>query len=178
MGYCSVRAAHGGRSFLTPGSQRPLVLASVFVASSVRLCQSDPGPWLQVCLLELNTWIWACVVGVRISSTALVMFFKEFISTEESLAEPANPALEQSQELCSAKSLQSRPTLCDPLDGSPPGSSVHGILQARKPEWVAMPSCRGSSLELGRNKKCLSEQKSLPQTCTLNLKLIIAGFAL
>ena len=123
-----------------------------------------------------HRWFLEC--GWGISSTALVMFFKEFISTEESLAEPANPALEQSQELCSAKSLQSRPTLCDPLDGSPPGSSVHGILQARKPEWVAMPSCRGSSLELGRNKKCLSEQKSLPQTCTLNLKLIIAGFAL
>ena len=37
-------------------------------------------------------------------------------------------------------------TLCDPLDCSPPGSSVHGILQARILEWVAMPSSRGSSL--------------------------------
>ena len=37
-----------------------------------------------------------------------------------------------------AKSLQSCPTLCDPIDGSPPGSSVHGILQARTPEWVAI----------------------------------------
>ena len=36
-------------------------------------------------------------------------------------------------------------TLCDPLDCSPPGSSVHGILQARIMEWVAMPSSRGSS---------------------------------
>ena len=36
-------------------------------------------------------------------------------------------------------------TLCDPLDRSLPGSSVHGILQARILEWVAMPSFRGSS---------------------------------
>ena len=36
-------------------------------------------------------------------------------------------------------------TLCDPLDCSPPGSSVHGILQARILEWVARPSSRGSS---------------------------------
>ena len=38
-----------------------------------------------------------------------------------------------------AKSLQSRPTVCDPRDGSPPGSPVHGILQARVLEWVAIP---------------------------------------
>ena len=37
-----------------------------------------------------------------------------------------------------AKSLQSCPTLCDPIDGSPPGSPVHGILQARTLEWVAI----------------------------------------
>ena len=37
-----------------------------------------------------------------------------------------------------AKSLQSCPTLCDPIGGSPPGSSVHGILQARILEWVAI----------------------------------------
>ena len=37
-----------------------------------------------------------------------------------------------------AKSLQSCPTLCDPTDGSPPGSPVPGILQARTLEWVAI----------------------------------------
>ena len=37
-----------------------------------------------------------------------------------------------------AKSLQLCPTLCDPTDGSPPGSSVPGILQARTLEWVAI----------------------------------------
>ena len=37
-----------------------------------------------------------------------------------------------------AKSLQLCPTLCDPIDGSPPGSSIPGILQARTLEWVAI----------------------------------------
>ena len=40
--------------------------------------------------------------------------------------------------LTTAKSLQSCPTLCDPTDGSPPGSPVPGILQARTLEWVAI----------------------------------------
>ena len=40
---------------------------------------------------------------------------------------------------------QSRPTLCDSMDCSPPGSSVHGILQARILEWDTIPFCRGSS---------------------------------
>ena len=37
-----------------------------------------------------------------------------------------------------AKSLQSCPTLCDPIDGSPSGSPVPGVLQVRTPEWVAI----------------------------------------
>ena len=45
-----------------------------------------------------------------------------------------------------AKSLQTCVTLCDPMDCSLPGSSVHGVLLARILAWVAMPSSRGSSL--------------------------------
>ena len=44
----------------------------------------------------------------------------------------------------SSESLQSCPTLCNPMDCSPLGSSIHGILQARILEWIAMPSSRGS----------------------------------
>ena len=44
------------------------------------------------------------------------------------------------------KSLQPYPTLCDPMVRSPPGSSVHGILQARILEWVA--------ISYSRNKEC------------------------
>ena len=49
---------------------------------------------------------------------------------------PLNPTFTHAQ-LC--------PTLCDPMDNTPPGSSVHGTLQARILEWVAMPFSRGSS---------------------------------
>ena len=47
--------------------------------------------------------------------------------------------------LCYAQLLQSCPALCDSMDSSPPGSSVHDILQARMLEWVIMPYSRGSS---------------------------------
>ena len=40
---------------------------------------------------------------------------------------------------------------CDPMDCNPPGSSVHGIFQARILEWVAIPFSRGSSLTQGSN---------------------------
>ena len=43
-----------------------------------------------------------------------------------------------SKAAAAAKSLQSCPALCDPIDGSPPGSTVPGILQARILEWVAI----------------------------------------
>ena len=47
--------------------------------------------------------------------------------------------------LCACLVAQLCLTLCDPMDYSPVGSSVHGILQARILEWAAMPSSRGSS---------------------------------
>ena len=53
-----------------------------------------------------------------------------------------------------AQSLQLCPTLCDTTDGSPQGSSVHWIFQARILEWVATPSSRGSSQP--RDQTCIS----------------------
>ena len=55
-----------------------------------------------------------------------------------SRAFPVTPASLHDYASNSAKSLQSCPTLCDPIDGSPPGSPVPGILQARTLEWVAV----------------------------------------
>ena len=52
------------------------------------------------------------------------------------LLESCGPVI--TQWTAAAKSLQSCPTLCDPIDGSPPGSDVPGILQARTLEWVAI----------------------------------------
>ena len=67
-----------------------------------------------------------------------------------------------------AKSLQLCLTLCNPMDCSLPGSSVHRILQVKILEWVAMPSSRGSFLEeLKQLLLCLLHWKmgSLPLAC-------------
>ena len=65
-----------------------------------------------------------------------------FSGVEESilLKEPQNarPSTVIAAAAAAAKSLQSCPTLCDPIDGSPPGSPIPGILQARTLEWVAI----------------------------------------
>ena len=47
--------------------------------------------------------------------------------------------------MCEYLVTQSCPTVCDPVDSNLPGFSIHGILQARILEWVAMPSSKGSS---------------------------------
>ena len=53
-----------------------------------------------------------------------------------------------------ANSLQSCLTLCDPMDCSPPGSSVRGVFQARILQWFAIPSSRGSAQP--RDQTCIS----------------------
>ena len=55
---------------------------------------------------------------------------------------------------CESLVAQSCPTLCDPKDCSPPGSSIHGIFQAEVLEWVATSSSSGSSWP--RNRTCVS----------------------
>ena len=55
-----------------------------------------------------------------------------------------------------AKSLQSCPTLCDPIDGSPPGSPVPGILQARILERVAISFSKYTSINMEEEKHCFA----------------------
>ena len=57
------------------------------------------------------------------------------------------------QAAAAAKSLQSCPTLCNPIDSSPPGSSVPGILQARILEWVAISLSRKRKEKIPNNNK-------------------------
>ena len=57
---------------------------------------------------------------------------------------------------------QSCQTLCNPMDCSPPSSSVHRILQARILEWVARPSSRGSSRHRVEPRHCTLQADSLP----------------
>ena len=66
-----------------------------------------------------------------------------------------------------AKSLQSCPTLCDPVDGSPPGSPIPGILQARTLEWVChfLLQCMKVESESEVTQSCLT--LSSPMDCSL-----------
>ena len=68
----------------------------------------------------------------------LKMFFQLFLHILERASDIFRTCI--SIAAAAAKSLQSCPTLCDPIDGSPSGSPVPGILQARTLEWVAISS--------------------------------------
>ena len=73
---------------------------------------------------------------------------------------------------------QSCPTLCDPMDYSPPGSSVHGILQARILEWVAISFSRGSSQPRDWTRiSCVScTGRWIPYHCTIWEELMVQRF--
>ena len=80
-------------------------------------------------------------MAIKLASSGLYFFFS---NTVERFPVILNVCVCVWVWVC-AKSLQLCPTLCDPMDFNPLGSSVHGIHQARILEWVAMPSSRGSS---------------------------------
>ena len=63
-----------------------------------------------------------------------------------------------------AKSFQSCPTLCDPIDGSPPGSPIPGILQARTLEWIAISFSNAWKWKV--KGKSLSRVRLLATPCT------------
>ena len=87
------------------------------------------GVW-EVYYLCVDTFLWRwfkMIAQNRLSSGCIVWCV--FLTSKYDLVSSAAAA---------AKSLQSCPTLCDPIDGSPPGSQVPGILQARTLEWVAV----------------------------------------
>ena len=92
---------------------------SVHGISQVRILE-----WVAISFSRESSWPrgWTCISCVG----RLVLYHW---ATREAWRKDAAAA---------AKSLQSCPTLCDPRDGSPPGSSVPGILQARTLEWVAI----------------------------------------
>ena len=64
-----------------------------------------------------------------------------------------------------AKSLQSCPTLCDPIDGSPPGFPVPGILQARTLEWVGISFSKQVKSQSEVAQSCLTLRD--PMDCSL-----------
>ena len=70
--------------------------------------------------------------GIELTSPALAGATREALTLSLSLS------LSLSAAAAAAKSFQLCPTLCNPIDGSPPGSSIPGILQAGTLEWVAI----------------------------------------
>ena len=81
---------------------------------------------------DRGAW-WAAVYGVAQSQTRL-----KRLSSSISMEFRKMVTITLYAAAIAAKSLQSSPTLCDPIDGSPQGSPVLGILQARTLEWVAI----------------------------------------
>ena len=71
------------------------------------------------------------------SSPVLLLYLPEFAQIHVHWAVAKN-VQQNTAAAAAAKSLQSCPTLCDPIGGSPTGSTVPGILQARTLEWVAI----------------------------------------
>ena len=63
-----------------------------------------------------------------------------FVDGNSEIQVMASDPISTTAAAAAAKSLHSCPTLCDPIGGSPPGSPVPGMLQARALEWVAIPS--------------------------------------
>ena len=91
----------------------------------------------------IHLWIFCPVVKQSIFITTgslLTSFLLSFLPQRKPLLWflLASTSLSYPAAAAAAKSLQSCPTLCDPMDGSPPGSPVPGILQARTLEWVAI----------------------------------------
>ena len=106
-----------------------LVLTAAQCRGGLSTSQSIMGPFLFVTSEKLQN-----VDAVRDHRALRVM--RLFSDKETAFQPKVNPKV---------MSLQSCLSLCDPMDYSPPGSSVHGILQARILEWVAISSSRASS---------------------------------
>ena len=101
--------------------------------SSLNLCESDVESLLR---------------SLKMHSFLKLMFIEHLFFYQVTI--PACPP-------CEVKSVeelvaQSCPTLCNPMDCSPPDSSVHGILQARLLEWVAIPFFKESSQTRDRTR--------------------------
>ena len=136
-------------------------MAGEFMMYSVSLmkpqlssCWLLPLTWRLVCPLSAQAWV-PCSAAQRLGSfRPLQQTLKKTLETDHpwlplcnlpglgdhqgSSISHGGPGCLGSPAAAAAKLLQSCPTLCDPRDGSPPGSLVPGILQARTPEWVAI----------------------------------------
>ena len=92
-------------------------------------------------MLSMNTTVYKILLCT--AQKTLCVFFSLTLKNKGMLSSTILSNSSLSSAVC-AKSLQSSPALCDPMDCSLPGSSICGILQAAILEWVTMPSTRES----------------------------------
>ena len=116
--------------------------------------------------------IWLSAIHISSLEKSLSRFFIHFLKIDffpSSFRFTNFPGGSDSKESAysagaAAASLQSCPTLCDPINGSPPGSSVPGILQARTLEWVAISFFKAWKWKV--KGKSLSRVQLLATPCT------------
>ena len=94
-------------------------------------------------ILQERILEWFAMPSSRVSSqprnlTSVSLFLWHQKADSLPSKPPGKPHMHTAAAAAAVKSLQSCPTLCDPIDSSPPGSPVPGILQARTQEWVAI----------------------------------------
>ena len=114
------------------------------------------SPFLYLSYIKFSTYTWSslssffCSIGL-FAHPSLYQYLPSLLvyvrtgSLPWSVSSPEHYSWVCQTMHVQAKSLPSRPTLCDPMDCSLPGSFAHGILQARIVEWVAISYSRGSS---------------------------------
>ena len=153
--HCSLRRRVSGVS--EPRGQRPRLSTAVCPSASTQQvlnkCDVPPGRWRRYC--SCVTWLRAPwgrddgqlgpVLDPSLLPLTLVSRHQEHLLCAHQLRHPSLAVPSVAAICVCAKSLQSSSTLCDPVDHSPPGSSIHGDSLATILERVAMLSSRGSS---------------------------------
>ena len=129
--------------------------------------------------MEISPY-YAMIIG-SVAGVVTVLGFK-FLTvsinrhSQSNLDLPPSPSyIPSAAAAAAAKSLQSCPTLCDPIDGSPPGSSVPGILQARTLEWAAIAFSQQRNAMKSpflTTSLCITQHVSVPVVSTLSRLLL------
>ena len=118
----------------SPGEGRPLTTNSPRAAetSIIRVDQAPSQPLCVQYLLRMlpeNSELLPQLCGLGLAAHPLCVMVSSLVS----------------EDVCACVCAQSRPSLCNLVDCSPPGSSLHGITHARRVKWVAISQSRGSS---------------------------------